>query len=278
MPAESGRGRSDAAGIMAKAFPEGSLSALARAISVVENRDSGFDVVLADARRGKTPRAHRVGITGPPGVGKSSLARELTRRFRARGETVAVLAVDPSSATSGGALLGDRIRMGELGGDTGVFFRSMAAREALGGLAPQAGDVVDLLDAFGFDRVLVETVGVGQNEREVARNVDSVVLVLMPGQGDAIQAMKAGVSEIADVFVVNKAELAGAERLARDLRESLELRTPRMDEWVPPVLATTADGGAGVDALADALDRHRTHTRASAGSRARNWSGARIDS
>jgi LAO/AO transport system kinase len=273
MPAESDRDKAGTHPGLVAALREGDLRALARAISVVENREPGFDALLAETRRGLTPRAHRVGITGPPGVGKSSLVREIVRRLRARGETVAVLAVDPSSDKSGGALLGDRIRMGELGSDAGVFFRSMAARDALGGLAPGAADTLDLMDAFGFSRVLVETVGVGQSERAVAGSVDSVVVVLMPGQGDSIQALKAGMTEIADLFVVNKAELGGAERLSRELREALELGVPRADGWSPPVLATSTESGVGVDALLDELDRHRAAPREGAGPRIRDWGG-----
>jgi LAO/AO transport system kinase len=146
--------------------------------------------------------------------------------------------------------------MGELGLDEGVFGRSLAARSALGGLSTATADVLDLLEAFGFDRILVETVGVGQNERDVKGIVECVVLVLMPGQGDSIQGMKAGVTEIADLFVVNKSELDGADRLARDLREAVELRPPRADSWTPPVLATSADTGRGVDVLLQSLNRH----------------------
>jgi len=257
MPAEFGPAEAEGRVGLVQALRGGNLPALARAISVVENREPGFGALLDEARRGQTGGSHRIGITGPPGVGKSSLARELTRLLRAREEKVAVLAVDPSSEETGGALLGDRIRMGGVALDGGVYFRSMAARDALGGIATAAPDVLDLLDAAGFARLLVETVGVGQSERKVATIVHSVVVVLMPGQGDTIQVMKAGVSEIADLFVVNKAELAGADGLVRDLRDAVELRAPRRGGWKPPVLSTTADDGRGVDALLDALDRHR---------------------
>ncbi len=205
---------------------------LARAISVVEDEREGFEALLHRVLAGGL-EARRVGITGPPGAGKSSLAAALATAYRARDEEVGVVAVDPTSPYSGGALLGDRIRMNDLATDRGIFIRSMATRGSLGGLATTSREVVDLMDAFGFARVLVETVGVGQTELEITAAADTVVVVLVPESGDAIQAMKAGLMEIADVFVVNKADRPGAERLARELRVSLQLRAGQTLKDVP---------------------------------------------
>jgi LAO/AO transport system kinase len=194
-----------------------------RAISLVEDGgdEQGRLVAAVYARTG---RARVVGVTGPSGAGKSTLVDRLARRLRQRGETVGILAVDPTSPYSGGAILGDRIRMQTLYTDPGVFIRSMATRGSMGGLARSTRDAVDVLDAAGFDWVLVETVGVGQDEVDVVRTVDSVVVVTVPGLGDDIQAIKAGIMEIADVFVINKADREGAERTARDLHAALELQ------------------------------------------------------
>ena len=196
---------------------------LARALSWVENESPG-SVELLDACFANSGRAFRIGITGPPGAGKSTLVSRLAQAYRRQGETVAIVAVDPTSPFSGGALLGDRVRMGDLAGDAGVFIRSMATRGSLGGLAVHTAQVCDVLDAAGFSRVLVETVGVGQSELEVAETADSTVVVLVPESGDAVQAMKAGLMEIADVFVINKADREGAERAVSAIRSALELR------------------------------------------------------
>lgn len=204
-------------------FEQGRRTALARAISVVENQREGFQTLLHRLHP-RLGRAHRIGITGPPGAGKSTLTAELIRRYRARGETVAVVAVDPTSPFTGGALLGDRVRMNDVGLDDGVFIRSMATRGSLGGLAVTTKEVADVLDAFGFDRLLVETVGVGQSELDIAQAADTTVVVLVPESGDAIQAMKAGLMEISDLFVVNKADRPGAQRLVKDLEMMLHLR------------------------------------------------------
>ena len=225
-----------------------------------------------------------MGITGPPGAGKSSLAAGMAALLRARGEEVAIVAVDPTSPFSGGALLGDRIRMNDLATDRGVFIRSMATRGSLGGLAATTREVVDLLDAFGFPNVLVETVGVGQTELEIASAVDSVAVVLVPESGDGIQAMKAGLMEIADVFTVNKSDRPGADRLVRDIRLAMHLGAGKASldipahhgvdlsrtaagppppgdpgpRWEVPVLKTSAGRGEGIDGLLEALlDHHR---------------------
>ncbi len=208
-------------------------------------------------------RAHVLGITGPPGVGKSTLTSALITKYRQRGLSVAVCAVDPSSPFTGGALLGDRVRMAEHGEDAGVFIRSMATHGHLGGLMASAPQVVRVFDAAGFAVVIVETVGVGQSEVDVVATADTTVVLLAPGAGDAIQAAKAGILEIADVLVVNKADREGAERTARELdlqvRSSRSLRARDASRWLPPVLLTTASSRGGVDEVVAALDRHRAY-------------------
>ncbi len=211
---------------LAADFRAGRRPALARAISMVEGSRPGADVLLDDLLRVE-PRARRIGLTGPPGAGKSTLAALITRRLRERGEEVAIVAVDPTSPFSGGALLGDRIRMNDLAVDPGVFIRSMATRGSLGGLAASTREVIDLLDAFGFPNVIVETVGVGQTQLEIQAAADTTVVVLVPESGDGIQAMKAGLMEIADIFVVNKSDRVGADRLVRDIGQALMLRAGR---------------------------------------------------
>jgi LAO/AO transport system kinase len=235
---------------------------LGRAISRIE-RGGGEELVRSLHRR--TARARRIGVTGPPGAGKSTLVDALARHYRQRGESVAILAVDPSSPFTGGALLGDRVRMQSLYTDPEVFIRSMATRGALGGLAAAAHDALDVLDAAGFDTILVETVGVGQDEVEVVRAVDTTAVVVVPGMGDDVQAAKAGLLEIADVFVLNKADRDGADETARDLKTMLSVAEDAregvegMEEAAPTpeIVRTVASKGEGVAELAEALARHR---------------------
>lgn len=241
----------------------GDRRALARLLTQVENGTALAEAALA-ALFPHTGRAHLLGVTGAPGTGKSSLVTELAKTFRARGQTVAIVAVDPSSPFSGGAILGDRIRMRELAGDPGVFIRSMASRGALGGLARTTADAVQILDAAGFDRVIIETVGAGQSEVEITRTADTVLVVEAPGLGDEVQGLKAGILEIADVLVVNKADLPGAETALRALRASLEIghSAGGAADWLPPIVATVALRGQGLPELVEAIDRHQAHLAA----------------
>jgi LAO/AO transport system kinase len=234
----------------------GDRRAVARALTLVEN-DSGEGRQLLSALYPRTGRAHVVGITGSPGTGKSTLVNQIAKAYRRQGATVGIVAVDPSSPFSGGAILGDRIRMQDLSGDPGVFIRSMATRGALGGLARASNDMVKVLDAFGKDLILVETVGVGQDEVEIAQAAHTTVVVDVPGLGDDIQAIKAGVLEIADILVVNKADRDGAERTAAALQMMLELGASAPSAWRPPIVRTIATLGTGVDELVEAIQRHR---------------------
>jgi LAO/AO transport system kinase len=234
----------------------GDRRAVARAISLVEDGSADLPA-LSEAIYPRTGRAHTVGLTGAPGVGKSSLAGQLVAGARARGRTVAVLAIDPTSPFTGGALLGDRLRMQAHATDPGVFIRSMATRGHLGGMALAAPEAIRILDASGKDLIIVETVGVGQAEVEVASATDTTLVVVQPGWGDAVQASKAGILEIADIFVVNKADRDGADDAVRDLRNMLRMG-PR-GEWEPPIVRTSTVTGAGADELWEAIERHHEY-------------------
>ena len=233
---------------------------MGRLISLVEDGSPQLREVMA-ALAPLAGRAHVVGITGAPGVGKSTSTNALVRAWRSQGKRVAVLAVDPSSPYSGGALLGDRVRMGDHATDRDVYIRSMASRGHLGGLAWAAPQAVRVLDAAGFDVVLLETVGVGQSEVEVAGAADTTVVLLAPGMGDGIQAAKAGVLEVGDLYVVNKADRPEAATVRRDLRSMLALTERRDADWRPPVLLMSAQSGEGVEEVTEALDKHHAHAR-----------------
>jgi LAO/AO transport system kinase len=273
-------------------FVAGKKPALARIVSIVENHRDGFDTILAKLHA-RIGNGRRIGITGPPGAGKSTLTAALTEAYRANGFSVGVIAVDPTSPFTGGALLGDRIRMEAVALDPGVFIRSMATRGSLGGLAEATGEVADVLDAFGTDRIIIETVGVGQSELDVSRHADSTVVVLVPESGDSIQTLKAGLMEIADIFVVNKSDRPGADRMRNELELMLGLRggetlknvpahhgaqlgramtkqerlamnpakaareAAKADEnWTPSVLRAVAVKKEGVTEIVTAVDRH----------------------
>jgi LAO/AO transport system kinase len=240
---------------------DGDVRALARAIRLVEDRDPAAEEIIRDVR-GRAGAARVVGVTGPPGSGKSTVCDQLIERWRAAGHRVGVIAVDPSSPFSGGAILGDRVRMQRHTGDDGVYIRSMAARGHLGGLASAAREAVRLIDASGRDRCLLETVGVGQSELEVMQTADTTVVVTTPAAGDSVQILKAGILEIADVFVVNKADVPGAAKIVRELRD-LVRQSKGTDAWQPPVIQTVGTTGAGVDELLDAVERHHAAIEAS---------------
>ena len=238
---------------MVERLAAGDVRALARAVSMVEDGAEGAAELLA-ACRGIGRRGRKIGITGPPGAGKSTLVDQLVAKLRASGETVGVIAVDPSSPYTGGALLGDRVRMRGFAGDSRVFVRSMASRGALGGLAKSAADVCALMEAAGLGTILIETVGVGQDEVGIAALADVTVLVLVPGLGDDVQSLKAGVMEIADIFVVNKNDLPGADRVEMEILAMQGLGA-HDEQWLPPVVRTVASTGEGVEALLAAVDR-----------------------
>ena len=265
-------------------FRAGRKAALARTISIVENHRAGSDALLG-ALHPNLGRARRVGLTGPPGAGKSTITAGLARHYRRQDLTVGIVCVDPTSPFTGGALLGDRIRMEDVALDAGVYIRSLATRGSLGGLSAATREVCDVLDAFGIDRILIETVGVGQSELEVARTADSSLVILVPESGDSIQTLKAGLMEIADVFAVNKADRPGADRLRTEIELMLGMRPGASSaatsghhgvdlsrnnlarqvreaavhddtRWTPPVLRTIGTEEQGIPELAEALDRH----------------------
>ncbi len=238
------------------AVGRGDIRAIARAISLVENGDPAA-VPLLRALFPRAGAAYLLGITGPPGGGKSTLVDRLIAHYRGQGLRVGVIAVDPSSPFSGGAILGDRVRMQKHATDPGVFIRSMGSRGHLGGLAAAAADAATVLDAAGYDRVIFETVGIGQSEVEVAAQVDTTMLVTVPGLGDDVQVLKAGTMEIADIFAVNKADREGVEKCVIEIEQLLSVREMDETTWLPPIVQLVARDGTGVDGLADAVERHR---------------------
>ena len=232
---------------------------LARAISAIENRAAGSSELLK-ALFPHTGQARIIGLTGAPGSGKSTLVDQLAKHYRKENQTVGIIAVDPTSPYTGGAILGDRIRMQDHHADPGIYIRSMATRGSLGGLARATADVATVLDASGRDRILIETVGVGQDEVDIVRLADVTVVILVPGMGDDVQTIKAGIMEIADVFVINKSDRDGAERVEREIRALQSLAT-RNDGWTPPVVKTVASEGAGTKELADAIAGYEAYLK-----------------
>ena len=251
-------------GLVIRQLLAGDRRAVARAISQVEN-DSALSKDILRRVYGHTGKAYRVGITGPPGAGKSTLTNKLARFYRTQQKKVGIIAVDPTSPFTGGALLGDRVRMSEVELDEGVFIRSMASRGSLGGLSKRAKEAADVLDAAGYDVVLIETVGVGQSELDIASAADTTVVVLVPESGDGIQAMKAGLMEIADFFVLNKADRPGAEQAVMSLKMILGFRAHDAESWMPEVVQTQANNGKGIEEVASFIERHRSFLEANGG-------------
>jgi LAO/AO transport system kinase len=235
----------------------GDVRALARAISTVENRAPGWSELLKALFR-HSGKARVLGLTGPPGAGKSTLVDQLARFYRKHNRSVGIIAVDPTSPYTGGAILGDRIRMQEHFSDPGIYIRSMATRGSLGGLARTTADVTTVLDASGRDLIMIETVGVGQDEVDIVRLADVTILILVPGMGDDVQTIKAGIMEIADIFVINKSDRDGAENVEREIR-SLQSLAMRHDGWTPPIVKTVASQGAGIEELAGAIANYEAY-------------------
>jgi LAO/AO transport system kinase len=252
----------------------GDARALARAISTVENRDPGWSELLKSLFP-HTGHARVIGLTGAPGAGKSTLVDQLAKHYRKESRSVGIVAVDPTSPYTGGAILGDRIRMQDHFADPGIYIRSMATRGSLGGLAGTTADVTTVLDASGRDLIMIETVGVGQDEVDIVRLADVTVVILVPGMGDDVQTIKAGIMEIADIFVINKSDRDGAERVEREIRVMQSLST-RNDHWIPPIVKTVASEGAGIKELAAAIGEYEAYLKKNnllMKRSAQNWQG-----
>lgn len=243
---------------LAEKILQGDIRAAAR---LMRDVDDGFASAIDELKQlyPHTGRAYLIGITGPPGAGKSTLVDQITAAYRKLGKRVGVVAVDPTSPFTGGAILGDRIRMNRHADDEGVFIRSLATRGCLGGISRSTGDVVNVMDAMGMDVIIIETVGVGQDEIDIVRMAHTTTVVMVPGLGDDIQAIKAGILEIADVFVVNKADRDGADRTARELSMMLEMGERRQGEWLPKVMRTEASRGVGIEELVAEYENHRNY-------------------
>ena len=253
----------------------GSVRALAKLITLVENEMPGAVEALQKLYP-KTGHAYIIGITGPPGSGKSTLTDKVTKELRSRNYTVGIIAVDPTSPFTGGALLGDRLRMQDIINDDGVFVRSMATRGALGGLSKATADIIKVLDAFGKDFIIIETVGVGQDEVDIVKTADSTLLISVPGLGDEIQALKAGIMEIGDIFVVNKADREGADRVVTELSLMLDL-SPAKSAWRPPIIKTVGTLGEGIPELTGRILEHQKFLEAGKGLREKRNERARME-